>query len=743
MVRAVLWIAALALGGFPPGAGAEKRCGRVVDAQSGEGLAGVWLELRGAQARSAYSDTGGFFCFGALPAAPCTLAAERLGYEPFRAALDLFPAALVVRLRPQPLLLEGLTVRARQEAPAPVAAFVEQLPVVQHRPLSLPQLLERAVGVQVRHQGGLGSFSTASIRGSTAEQVLVFLDGVPLNQAIGGGVDLGRLLVGGVERVEVYRGAVPARFGGNSLGGVVNLHTRAPAARPRLALQGMAGSFGTWQASATLSGPWKGGQYLGLLEGIGSRNRFAFKDDNGTPYNLADDERATRRNADFSSLRSLLKAEKPWGRNRVRGHHTLDLRHQGIPGIGNYQARRVRFDSWQDLGQVEVSGPLSPHSSFEVAAYHSLQQDRYKDPAGEVGTGVQRHRNTTRGGGVQGTAHFLWGARAAATLTGRARSERFAPRDLLRPLTRLPASRRHGALLGGEGEVGLGDLRLALGGQVEALWDRRARTGGPAPPADTRRVESLLAGGQLGAEWRMGGAWEVQAHLGRHQRAPSFYELFGDRGAVIGNPDLRRERGVHLDAGLAYAPAGAGGARLFEVAWYRKYTRDLIRFAQNSQQVSRPHNIGRALVRGVELRGGAALRRLRLSGNYTYQRALNRSPFPFEQGRDLPNAPRHTFNLRTELAAGGVRLFHELNGESRQYLDRANLRRVAARLFQALGASAGLGEGLEATFEVRNLGDEQVEDLWGYPLPGRSFFLVIHRGFTAAIQSPNHPKPQE
>lgn len=745
MSRLVAVAVVLLLGSLEAPALPARRCGRVVDARTMEGLSGAWLKVQpdSGGVRQVYSDTAGVFCFPGLPAGTWPLEAERLGYEPFRGTFG--PNDEFVRLRPQPLLMAGMAVQAQRVDQVPTAAFVQRIPLDEQRPSSLPELLERAAGVQVRRQGGLGSFSTASIRGSTAEQVQVFVDGVPLNQAIGGGVDLGRLLVGGVAQVEVYRGAVPARFGGNSLGGVVNLQTRAPAAHPQFRLQGMRGSFGTWQTSASVSGPWKGGNYLGLVEGTGSRNDFSFRDDNGTPYNLADDERAHRRNSDFAGLRSLLKAERPWGRSRVQAHHTLDLHHQGLPGIGNYQARAVRFDTWQDLSQLELSGPLSASSSYEGSLYHALQRDSYKDPEGEVGTGIQRHRNTTRGAGLQGTLHLLWGSQAVATLTGRARGERFAPRDLLRPQAQLPSSRRYSGLLGGEAEMGLGEgkARLVLGGQVEFLQDRLASTGGLIlVESHQETVETAMVGGQAGGEWRLGRGWNFQVHGGRYQRPPSFYELFGDRGAVIGNTDLRREQGVHWDSGLSFAPHQAGRLRLLELAYYHKNTRDLIRFVQNSQQISRPYNIGRALVQGVELRGELGLGLLRLSGNYTYQQALNHSPFPFEKGRDLPNAPRHSFDLKAEAALGRRQLFYEINGESRQYLDRANLRPVASRLFHTLGLTLRPGAGLEVSGEVRNLGGDQVEDLWGYPLPGRSFFLVISRDFVSETRAP-HPTTQE
>ncbi|MBI2503569.1 MAG: TonB-dependent receptor [Candidatus Latescibacteria bacterium] len=748
MNRVLAIAIAILLGNLEGYAAPDQRCGQVVDAHTMEPLGGVWLKAQPALGgvRQVYSDTAGAFCFGGLPPGACPLEAERLGYEPFRGELDAEPGRVLIRLQPQPLVLEGMVVEARRHTDKPTSAFVERIPLGEQRPSSLPELLEQATGVQIRRQGGLGSFSTASIRGSTAEQVQVLVDGVPLNQAIGGGVDLGRLLVGGVERVEVYRGAVPARFGGNSLGGVVNLQTRAPAAHPRFCLQGMNGSFGTWQASGSVSGPWKGGHYLGLVEGTGSRNDFSFRDDNGTPYNLADDEQGRRRNSDFFGLRSLLKAERPWGRSRIRAHHTLDLRRQGIPGIGNYQAHEVRFDTWQDLSQVELSGPASKGTSYELSAYHSLQQDRYKDPKGEVGTGIQRHRNTTRGAGVQGALHLLWGPRGMVTLMGRGRGESFAPRDLLKPQTRWPSSHRYSGLLGGEGEVELGEdqVRLVLGGQVEFLRDQLVHTKDLSLLEEREKVkETAMVGGQAGGEWRLARGWNLQAHVGRYQRPPSFYELFGDRGAVIGNTDLRRERGLHWDTGLSYAPDRSGGLRLLELAFYHKSTRDLIRFVQNSQQISRPYNIGLALVRGLELRGEAGLGAWRLSGNYAYQQALNHSPFPFEKGKDLPNAPRQSLNFKAEVAFGTGQFYYDLNGESRQFLDRANLRPVSRRLFHTLGLTLHPGAGYEVSGEIRNLGGDQVEDLWGYPLPGRSLFLAVRKDFIRSDPAALNPKPQE
>ena len=50
----------------------------------------------------------------------------------------------------------------------------------------IAEVMEKEAGIQVRQSGGLGSFSSVSLRGSTSEQVMVFLDGVLLNDASGG-----------------------------------------------------------------------------------------------------------------------------------------------------------------------------------------------------------------------------------------------------------------------------------------------------------------------------------------------------------------------------------------------------------------------------------------------------------------------------------------------------------------------------------------------------------------------------
>ena len=700
-------------------------------------VVGAMVTVRaGGDIRATHSDSAGAFSIADLIPGVWKLAIESVGYRPLERSVEIGAATLQLdlTLESMPLLMDEMVVRARRDAAGShTAAFVETIEFGADRAAGadLARTLDRATGVNIRRYGGLGSFSTLSIRGSTAEQVQVFLDGVPLNRASGGGVDLGTLPVGGVESVEIYRGAVPARFGGNSLGGVVHIRTQGLGDRFIARLHSGTGSFGSRQLSASLAGPWRGWSYLGLVDYSSSRNDYRFWDDNGTEYNALDDAWARRLNSDYRGLRGLFKAGRPFGVARLQIHNTLDLSHKGIPGIGNNQSLLTRYDSWRNITEAVLFGPLGRgRAGYRLKAYHSRELSEYKDLHGEVGVGIQHDRNTTIAQGLHSEANVLLSGHVLLTGFGAVRREIFAPLDLRRDRGLLPESRRRSLAAGTEAEASLRPLTFNAGARVEHIADRfferRAFASGDLLPSRDRG--EMLWGYRFGATLELGAGWYLKGHYGRHRRAPNFFELFGDRGAAVGNAELNSEWGANRDLGLAYrGRTESAGLLLAEVVYYANRVDDLIRFAQNSQRVSRPDNFGRAALRGIEARARVRLaRKLELGGNYLYQRAENRTPFSFERGNDLPNAPRHRLNGRVGVDLPLGEVYYEFSRESRHFLDRANLQTVPVRTLHHLGGRMPLRGDVALSWALRNLRDNRVVDLWGYPLPGRSYSLSIH-----------------
>ncbi|MBD3271295.1 MAG: TonB-dependent receptor plug domain-containing protein, partial [Elusimicrobia bacterium] len=90
----------------------------------------------------------------------------------------------------------------------------------------LGELLQQYDQIKVGSNGDLGALKTVSIRGSTAEQVLVMIDGRPVNDTAFGVARLEQILLTNIEQVEIVRGGTSALYGANAVGGVVNIITR-------------------------------------------------------------------------------------------------------------------------------------------------------------------------------------------------------------------------------------------------------------------------------------------------------------------------------------------------------------------------------------------------------------------------------------------------------------------------------------------------------------------------------------
>src|SRR5437899_2309374 len=114
---------------------------------------------------------------------------------------------------------------------------------------SVAELLGTSPGVSLHALGGPGQATTLSLRGASADQSLVLLDGIPLQGPGGGSVDLATLPATLLDRIVVSRGVLGAQFGAGALGGGVELVPRATAA-PGGGTQLSAGSAATAQLSA-------------------------------------------------------------------------------------------------------------------------------------------------------------------------------------------------------------------------------------------------------------------------------------------------------------------------------------------------------------------------------------------------------------------------------------------------------------------------------------------------------------
>src|SRR4051812_27857477 len=121
------------------------------------------------------------------------------------------------------ITVRGLSEASQREQSAD-AVTVVNTERARRESADLGEVLARTRGVGLRRAGGLGSTARLSLGGFADDQVRIFLDGVPLDLT-GFPFGIANVPVNLIERIEIYSGVLPVRFGADALGGGINLVT--------------------------------------------------------------------------------------------------------------------------------------------------------------------------------------------------------------------------------------------------------------------------------------------------------------------------------------------------------------------------------------------------------------------------------------------------------------------------------------------------------------------------------------
>jgi vitamin B12 transporter len=254
------------------------------------------------------------------------------------------------------------------------------------------------------------------------------------------------------------------------------------------------------------------------------------------------------------------------------------------------------------------------------------------------------------------------------------------------------------------------------------------------------------------ARWSPAVDVAIKGSVGRYQRQPTVLELYGDRGFIVGTPDLLPETGFATDLGAVWAPAAARGAIdriMIEAAGFASWPRDTIGLVVVGN-VSKPINLDDAQLLGGEASASVRIaRRVSVSANYTRLLTWQRTTETSYDGKPLPRQPGHALYGRVDAVAHalGRRAFawSDVDWRSSSFLDRASLREVPGRAVVGVGAKLELPGRVLVGVEVKNLTDDRITDLplanpprpdltsvptatadvAGYPLPGRAFYLSL------------------
>lgn len=606
----------------------------------------------------------------------------------------------------------------------------------------LGALLLEVPGTNVTRRGGLGAFATVSLRGSNPDEVRIYIDGIPLNQAVGGAVDLSTLPLGDVERVEVYRGSTPIRFGESALGGVVSISTQTPGGSPRASVRAGAGSFRTTFADATA-----GGSVGRLRLYVGLHALHAVGDFPDVPPAVPGGfQPPTRQNDDLSQVDGVLRAAVSLpGRRELRLGWLAIWRDQGLPAQNIFRSE-ARAASARGLAYVDYESrdDLGGSSRLRAQVYASGTRDEFQDPLHQIaGLPIAtRDLTGTAGATLNLDKAFTEWMRVAALLAGR--GETFLPRNELDPV--MPMGYAATRTVGSAGvEVDLlvtpAELHVIPSARVELSRD--VRTGrdlvlGEQLPASAP-VDRALPALRLGLVRPLGATAAVRANVGRYARIPSFTELYGYNRGILGNPTLRPERGVNADVGASLERVRPQGALSAALTLFGAQATDLIAW-QTFTNSTRAENIASTRVWGVEAELRARWRRLSLTTQGTLTDARDKSAIAANHDRQIAHHPRYRgygrLEWRQPIAATtfAISAYADLDATAgNHWTTTANA--YPTRFLSGAGlAVEHARSGFRLVASGLDLGDSRVQDFPGYPLPGRSVFVTL--GWSQATMSP-------
>ena len=660
--------------------------GKITDKATQKPLIGADIYLKELK-KGANADAQGNYYLKGIPEGNYTIIGSYLGYQTFSRKIYLKgQERLDISLKEQAEEISGVTVSgksiAHQKKEESMPVTVIDMSNMRGTVSNVQDILAKTVGVTLRTSGGVGSSSRISVRGLEGKRIGFFIDELPMTEQTDY-LDINDIPVDMIDRIEIYKGVVPARFGGSSLGGAINIVIREypdKYADLRYGYQ----SFNTHKAQGVFKRNLKA---RGLVFGIGggyttSDNNYTFD----SPYR--EGLRITRNHDKYRKyiIGGSFKAKK-WWFDEVEFEPVVVKTYKEIQGI-EYDIREAHSESLmaglankltkdnfltEGLNFDMFSGVVLTQMNFIDKATRRYEWDgsSYPTPSrygGEVGYNFPSDSDDQKLSFINKTnLEYIINERHSFNFNSVFSIAKGTPKDELKTLSLGKQvnfdSRMHSWVSGLTYDLrSLNDIFLnsltvryyqyTMHTQMAPLFvpgkydiDLQKNNWGVNNAMRYRFLPSLM--GKLSA------GYEV--------RIPSENELLGDGISVVPSADLLPERNASANLGLLFDLTGKHPTNAqIEMNFFYMYLQDMIRYTAGLIG-AQYQNFGEMRTLGVEFEAKAdVLPSLYAYVNTTYQDL--RDTRDYEPASTVPNPTKYKRmpNIPYLMANAGIE-FHREN----------------------------------------------------------------------------------
>lgn len=436
----------------------------------------------------------------------------------------------------------------------------------------LAGVLEHVRGVDIRKRGTFGMQADVSIRGGTFDQTLILLNGVNITDPQTGHHNLNVPVdLETIERIEVLHGPGARVFGPNAFNGAINIITKQPGEQnATLRLTGGEHMFGAISATAGLTtGPVTHFLSVSGLTSDGFTNNTDFKSEN-IFY---------RSNMQTDAGRLDLQAgynQKAFGANSFYTPRFPD----------QYEQTRAGFLSlrWLPDGGINLSPTVywrRHHDRFEL----------FRDEAPDWYTTHNYHRTDILGASVNwvhvsqfGTTALGLDYRYEHIFSNVLGDEMSSP---------MPVPGYEDAFFTNSYDRNTYSL---MAEQTVQFWDVTV-SGGTLVFVNTELDNNVSFFPGLDIGLQVNPNWRMYTTANRTLRLPTFTDLFYEGPDNLGNPDLKPEEAISVEAGvkLNYGRFSA------DAALFRRWGTNMIDWVRApGDPVWRSENLTDVVITGIE-----------------------------------------------------------------------------------------------------------------------------------------------
>jgi len=633
------------------------------------------------------TDARGQYRLAHLPEGNYTVWFSFLGYQTFGKKISVKGQMRSdVSLKEQAEEISGVTVSgksiAHQKKEQSMPVTVIDMSNLRGTVSSVQDILLKTVGITLRSSGGVGSSSRISVRGLEGKRIGFFIDELPLGEQTDY-IDINDIPIDMIDRIEIYKGVVPARFGGSSLGGAINIVIREYPDKYADLSYGYE-SYNTHKAQGVFKRNLK---QRGLVFGIGggytsSDNNYTFD----SPFQ--EGLRITRNHDKYRKLiiGGSFKAKK-WWFDEVELEPVFVKTYKEIQGI-EYDIREAHSQSLmtglsnklekdnfltEGLNLDMFNGLVLTKMNFIDKATRRYEWDgsSYPTPSrygGEAGYNYPSDSDDKKLTFINKTnLEYILTERHSLNINSAFSMANGTPKDDLKTLSlgkQVNFDSQMRSWISGLtydfrtlNDVFLNSLTVrhymyTMHTQMAPLF---------VPGKYDVDVSKSDFGVNNAMRYRFLPSLMGKLSAGYEVRIPSETELLGDGIAVIPSPDLLPERNLSANLGLLFDLTGKHPTNAqIEMNFFYMYLQDMIRYTAGLIG-AQYQNFGEMRTLGVEFEAKAdVLPSLYLYGNTTYQDLRDTRAYEPESTVPNPTKNKRMPNIPYLMANAGLE-FHREN----------------------------------------------------------------------------------